>query len=96
MLTNLEIICIEDQDSYKSLWVNGENLYRSTDSLLVEDIFHLIQDIVEKNGGIQKMVVHTFSLDDVGTSDIPENLNTLEELQAWHVSQTGQVMSDGM
>lgn len=86
-MATLEVIFVKDQDSYKTIWVNGIKECDSSDSVIIEDVLHMIENHVNNNEGIKSMTVETFSLcGDASTSDIPDEVNTVEALEEWHLN----------
>lgn len=91
-----EVIFVGDQDSYKTIWFNGVKEFDSSDSIMIEDVLNSIAERVNVYSGIDSMVVETFNLTgDASTSDIPEDVNTVEALREWHLNTYGTEIANG-
>lgn len=90
----IPIIWIEDQDSYASLWVDGDVNMHSSDNMRVEDALRLVAELANKNPGVP-IDVKTFNLYECSTSDIPTALTTFDAINEWHKNQYGVGLSDG-
>ena len=86
----LNILLASDQDSYRTLWLNGIKVRESSDSIYLEDILYMIEDFVNENGSITDMNVEAYDLYETNTSEIPEEINTGEELCSWYLETTGE------
>jgi hypothetical protein len=86
----LNILFASDQDSYKTIWINGKKVRDCSNNIYIEDILYMIQDFVNANGPITYMNVDACDLYEVSTSDIPDSINNYEELRDWYKNATGE------
>ena len=95
-MNTINILFVSDQDSYKTIWVNGEKHYDSSDSIMLEDILWMVSGAVSNcSGGCSAITVNTFSMNEASTSDIPDYVNDVDSLCDWYQEFTGEEIEKG-
>jgi hypothetical protein len=96
-MNKLTILLASDQDSYYTytLWINGQIIRKSDDSIMTEDILRYIKDAVDCYMPISGMELDIFTLYEPNTRDIPDYVNTAQALQEWYLETTGEELARG-
>jgi hypothetical protein len=94
-MTKLKVIMVCDQDSYKTIFFNGKREFEDSDTVIIQDVLRAIQEHIEESGGVTEMVVDTFELYDASVSEIPQEVNTVESLEAWYRENFDTEISPG-
>ncbi len=89
-MKKLEVIFVNDQDSYESVWMNGKRCAYATSDLTTTDMLRMIEKFSNENDGIESMEVHDFEMYEAHVSQIPDDVNTVEGLQKWYLEETGE------
>ena len=90
----MNILFVSDEDSYKTMWINGERVFDGSDGVRIEDVLWTISNKFNENPA-ERVEVRTFSMYDASTSDIPDSVNDCENLESWYLDQTGEEIEVG-
>jgi predicted protein tyrosine phosphatase len=84
---NVRLVVVSDEDSYRTIWLNDERITDS-ESVCWEEIIQQIE--LQINSYVSpKMESHFLKMHDMNCSDIPKDVNTLEELLTWYKEKSG-------
>jgi len=87
----MKILYVNDEDSYASMWINGEKQFHSSDNYNVIDCLELVEKFVNNSvSPIHRIELLSLTLEDARTSDIPDSVNDFKSLQTWYQETTGK------
>ncbi len=94
MKNQIKVLLVKDLDSYVTLWINGERVVSQNDTLIPEDVFHIIGEAVNRMAPVEEIIYSSYGIGCID-GEIPENINTEEQFVDWYTALTGKAPSMG-
>lgn len=88
----MKILIASDEDSYKTLWIDGEKKFDSSDGN-IDDVIRILNESY-LNKKPETIEFKNYNLYEASTFDIPDHVSTSEELSQWYEELTGEELSD--
>jgi hypothetical protein len=97
MEKEMNILFVSDEDGYKTMWIDGERCFDSSDGIMIEDVLHVIAHTFNRSytNPANKINVRTYKMYEAGTGQIPDDVNDSDRLETWYQDTTGEEIEDG-